>query len=78
MAMMSRKRRRVTVMWNASPRAVGLMVLEISHNINSASTAASAIVVEKANADKRLIGGFAWSMMGDDEVVQVWLFFCAG
>lgn len=44
-------------MWNASPRAAGLMVLEISHRINSASTAASAMVVEKATADTRLIGG---------------------
>lgn len=57
MAMMRRKRRSETVIWNASLRAAGLMVLEISHRINSASTAASAMVVEKARADTRLIGG---------------------
>lgn len=44
----------MTVMWRATPRATGLIVFEMSHSINSASTAASAIVEEKVNADRRL------------------------
>lgn len=73
---MRRKRRSDTVIWKASPRALGLMVFEISHNINSASTAASAMVVENANADKRLIGGPDWSMMLNDDDDRVLPFFC--
>ena len=53
-AMIRKKRSSVTVMRRAPPRAMGLIVFEMSHSISSASTAASAIVEEKANADKRL------------------------
>lgn len=49
-----------TVILKASPRAAGLMVLDISHSINSTSTAASAIVEEKVRADRCLIVGRIW------------------
>ena len=55
MAMMRAKRRRATVARNAKPRTTGLIVLEISHRMSSARTAARAIVVEKVRADKRLM-----------------------
>lgn len=54
-AIISKNRSRKTVIWKAIPRALGLIVLDISQRINSASTAASAIVVEKTIADKRVI-----------------------
>ncbi len=53
-AIIRKKRSSVTVIWRATPRATGLIVFEMSHSINSASTAASAMVEEKANADRRL------------------------
>lgn len=73
--MIRRDRSKETVMWKAIRRAVGLMVFEISHRINSASTAASAIVVEKAMADKRLICGLPWLSMPDDDDDRTWPFF---
>ena len=63
MATMRKKRSSVTVMWRATPRATGFTVFEMSHRINSASTAASAIVEEKANADKRLKLSFAGGLL---------------
>lgn len=45
------------VVLKASPRAMGSMVLEISHRINSPSTAARAMVAEKVKAERRLMGG---------------------
>ncbi len=53
-AIIRKKRSSVTVIWRATPRATGLIVFEMSHSINSASTAASAMVEEKANADRHL------------------------
>lgn len=57
MAIIRKKSSKVTVIRKASPRAVGLIVFEISHNISSTSTAASATVEANVNADKRLIVG---------------------
>lgn len=55
MATIRENRSSVTVIWRATPRATGLIVFDMSHSINSASTAASAIVEEKANAERRLM-----------------------
>jgi len=60
------KRSSRTVTLKASPRAVGFMVLDISHSISSTSTAASAIVEEKVNADKCLMVVRAWPPFGEN------------
>ena len=54
---MRRKSRIDTTVLTAIPRAAALMVLEISHSINSTSTAAEAKVAEKTNAEIRLMVG---------------------
>lgn len=59
-AMIRKKSSKVTVIRKASPRATGLIVFDISHNINSTSTVASATVEAKVSADKRLMIGRAW------------------
>lgn len=60
MAIMRRKRSSNIVTRNASPRAASLIVLDISHSINSVSTAANATVEAKVKADKRLMIGRDW------------------
>ncbi len=57
MAMIRKNSSKSMVICNATPLAVGLIVLEISHSMSSASTAASAIVEEKVNAAIRLTAG---------------------
>lgn len=73
--MIKRNRSKETVMWKAIRRAVGLMVFEISHRINSARTAASAMVVEKAIAETRLIWGRPWLPMLSVDDDRAWPFF---
>lgn len=55
MMRMRSHRRRKTVMRRAEARNDGSMLFDISHSINSASTAASAMVVEKVKAERRLM-----------------------
>ena len=49
-----------TVTLKAKPLAIGLIVFDISHRINSTSTAASAIVEEKVNAERCFTVGRIW------------------
>ena len=65
-AIMRRKSSSNIVTRKASPRATGLMVLDISHSINSVSTAVNATVEAKVKADKRLIIGRAWLVLEEN------------
>ena len=65
-AIMRRKRSSNIVTRNASPRAFGLMVLDISHSINSVRTAANATVEAKVKADNRLMIGRAWPALEEN------------
>ena len=67
MTIIRKKRSSEMVTRRASARATELIVLEISHRINSASTAAKAIVEEKVNADNRLTVGRVWSEAPEEE-----------
>ena len=66
MAIMRRKRSSEMVARKASPRAAGLIVLEISQSISSVSTAANATVEAKIKADRRLIKGRAWPALEEN------------
>lgn len=57
MATIRKKRRRKTVRRRAKPLTTGLMLLEISQRTSSARTAASAMVIEKVRAERRLMLG---------------------
>ena len=70
-ATMRRASRRNTVVWSASPRAVGFRVFAISHKISSARTAASATVVENVNAERRLIGPLAEDSESRSPILKV-------
>lgn len=59
MAMIRKKRSKVTAVRMAVPRAAGLIVFEISHSISSVRTAAEPMVAEKMKADIRLTVGRA-------------------
>ena len=50
---------------NAKPRAMGLIVLDISHNISSTSTAAKATVEANVKADERIIVDREWPPLRD-------------
>ena len=62
-ATIRKKRSSEIVTLKAKPRAVGLIVLDISHSINSTSTAANAMVEEKVRADRCLIVGRIWPLL---------------
>ncbi len=54
MATIRTKSRKKTVTRRAKPLTTGLMLLDISQRTSSARTAASAMVIEKVRAERRL------------------------
>lgn len=65
-AIMRRNRSSDIVILNATPRDAGLIVFDISHSINSVSTAAKATVEANVRADKRLMIGRAWLALDEN------------
>ena len=59
-AIIRKNRSSETVVWKATLRAAGLIVLEISHSMSSTRTAARAVVEENVSADRCLIVGRIW------------------
>lgn len=64
MATIRTKSRKKTVTRSAKPLTTGLMLLDISQRTSSARTAASAMVMEKVRAERRLMLGREPAMDG--------------
>ena len=67
-AMIRKNNSSETVTLKAKPLATGLMVFDISHSISSTSTAASAMVEEKVNAERCLTVGRIWPPLENGRV----------